>query len=108
MPRGENPNSRSNLKRFSSIEARKNGSKGGKISGVSRRNYACLRESFKAKLTDDMANKMFDRLWSLFINHNNLHALGKIIDILGDDANESESEQSIVIVFQNDTNENQS
>ncbi len=37
MPRGENPNSKANLRVLSSEEARKNGSKGGKRSAETRR-----------------------------------------------------------------------
>ena len=44
MPRGENPNSKSNLKVLSPKEARKNGSKGGKRSAETRRELRSFRE----------------------------------------------------------------
>lgn len=54
MPRGDNPNSRKNLKKPSTNEARERGSKGGKASAETRRASASLTESLKKQLTPEL------------------------------------------------------
>ena len=73
------------LKVPSSVEARLNGSKGGKASAMARQNYASLKECFKKKMTDEMKEEAFDKLWNLFIKHNNLNAFDKLKDLVEDE-----------------------
>ena len=44
MPKGDNPNSRKNLKRYTSEEARKYGAMGGKASAKTRGAYNSVKE----------------------------------------------------------------
>lgn len=77
MPRG-NPQ---NFKPLTTEEARKRGSKGGKASAEARRNYATFRECFKHRMTDEMMEKAFDKLWRMFINKGNLNAFDRINEL---------------------------
>lgn len=62
MPRGDNPNSRKNLKRLSSTEARERGSKGGKASGESRRALKTFKELDDEFTTDEERKQMLEML----------------------------------------------
>lgn len=58
MPRGDNPNSRANLKRLSTEEARKRGAKGGRASAKRRKAYASLTEALKDQCTPEVMQKL--------------------------------------------------
>lgn len=62
MPRGDNPNSRANLKRPSTEEARKRGAKGGKASAKRRQAYASLTEALKDQCTPEVMQELTARL----------------------------------------------
>lgn len=62
MPRGENPNSRANLKVKSSKEARELGAKGGKKSGEVRRQLKTFKELDDEFTTDAERKKMLTML----------------------------------------------
>lgn len=62
MPRGDNPNSRANLTRKSSEEARKLGAKGGKKSGEVRRQLKTFKELDDEFTTDAERKKMLAML----------------------------------------------
>ena len=83
MPRGDNPNSRKNLKVPSSKEARKNGQKGGKASGEARTLKKTLSESLKELCTPEELDAMNRRIISM-AKHGNLKAYELIRDGLGE------------------------
>ena len=83
MPRGDNPNSRKNLKVPSSKEARKNGKKGGKASGEARALKKTLNESLKELCTPEELDAMNRRIISM-AKHGNLKAYELIRDGLGE------------------------
>lgn len=61
MPRGDNPNSRANLRTFkdrSVEEVREMNSRGGKRSGEVRRASASLTESLKSQLTPEVMDEL--------------------------------------------------
>lgn len=62
MPRGDNPNSRANLKVKSSKEARELGAKGGKKSGEVRRQLKTFKELDDEFTTDAERKKMLAML----------------------------------------------
>lgn len=65
MPRGENPNSRANLKPQSTRtkkEQREIAKKGGKASGEARRSYATLTQTLKEKCTPEVMEQLTDML----------------------------------------------
>ena len=83
MPRGEHPNSRANLIVPSSIEARKNGAKGGKASAEARAVYKSLNEDLKERCTPERVAKMNERIISM-AERGNLRAYEMIRDGLGE------------------------
>lgn len=62
MPRGDNPNSRANLKRPSSKEARENGKKGGIASGETRAALKSFQQLDKENTTDEERLEMLANL----------------------------------------------
>jgi len=63
MPKGENPNSRANLKMFGSErDARKAGANGGKKSGEVRRALRSFKELDDEYTTDKERKEMLDKL----------------------------------------------
>lgn len=83
MPRGDNPNSRANLRRPSSKEARKNGKKGGIASGEARAVYRSLQEDLREQATPERIAKINNRLLSM-AEHGNLKAYELVRDGLGE------------------------
>ena len=82
MPRGDNPNSRANLKKghpFSEETARKNGSKGGKANALRKTLTATLTEV----CTDERRLNMVSRVVSM-AERGNLHAFEIVRDMLGE------------------------
>lgn len=94
MARGENPNSRANLKIPSSKEARKNGSKGGKASAVAKKKYASIRDCMADNLDDDKRAELFNVLYNRAL-HGNLKALDMIMKMEGSKPKEDKQEQSL-------------
>lgn len=82
MPRGDNPNSRANLTRKSSEEARKLGAKGGKASGEARRALKTFKELDDEFTTDLERKKMLEMLKKRAIQ-GNLKALELYRDTMG-------------------------
>lgn len=84
MPRGENPNSRANLKVPSSKEARKNGKKGGKASAKTRAAMIDIRESLieYSKEHPDRINRALERLVAM-MEHGNLKAFEMYLKLVG-------------------------
>lgn len=80
MARGDNPNSRANLKVPTSSEARKNGKKGGKASAEARRLYADLRECYEKNVDDQKRKAIIDMLINR-AEHGNLKALEILLKI---------------------------
>lgn len=70
--------------------------KAGKASGEARRNYACMRECFRDRLTSEQMEKAFDKLWRLFINKGNLKAFDIIMNVIGE---ETSTTKNITITF---------
>lgn len=58
MPRGDNPNSRANLKRPTTEEARERGAKGGRASAKRRKAYASLTEALKDQCTPEVMQRL--------------------------------------------------
>ena len=82
MPRGENPNSKANLKRFSPKEARENGKKGAKVSAKARRQLKTFRELDIETTTDDERKEMLNML-KLKARRGNLKAFEIYRDTMG-------------------------
>ena len=81
-----NPQNITNLnKRRTAAERKAAAAKAGRASGRARKNYANLRECFKEELTSEMMVQAFDKLWDMFVNHGNLNAFDRIVEIIGDD-----------------------
>lgn len=88
MPRGDHPNSRANLKRLSSKEARKNGKKGGIASAETRAAYKSLNADLREQATPDRIAKINNRLLSM-AERGNLKAYELIRDGLGEKPKET-------------------
>lgn len=83
MPRGDNPNSRKNLKVPSSKEARKNGKKGGIASAEARAATKSLSDTLKEALTDEKRQKISEVLIGRALA-GNLKAFELIRDSIGE------------------------
>ena len=94
MPRGDNPNSRANLRRPSSKEARKIGKKGGKASGESRRALGTFKDAYKRTMTDEDLKAIIERVRDM-ARRGNLNALDRLLKISGEDqvANTEDNDQ---------------
>lgn len=82
MPRGSNPNSKANLskgKRFNEETARK----AGKASAKKRQEYKTFKECFKANMTDEMREELFNMLMNR-ARRGNLKAFELLRDSLGE------------------------
>lgn len=91
MPRGENPNSKKNLKVPSSEEARKNGKKGGIASAKSRKLHRTFREIDLETTTDEDLEEVIKRIVTM-MKHGNLNAVRVYMEMTGMNGNdESES-----------------
>ena len=82
MPRGENPNSKANLRVLSSEEAREQGRKGGQKSVEIRRQLRTFRELDEACTTDDERKEMLNML-KLKARRGNLKAFEIYRDTMG-------------------------
>lgn len=89
MPRGDNPNSRANLKPPTAKEARERGAKGGVASGETRRMLKTFQEIDAETTTDAERKAMLDMLkkrakqgnlkaWELYANYMGLKPAEKI------------------------------
>jgi hypothetical protein len=83
MPRGDNPNSRANLKKLSPKEARKNGKKGGIASVEARAVYKSLNADLREQATPERIARINNRLLSM-AEHGNLRAYELVRDGLGE------------------------
>ena len=84
MPRGDNPNSRANLKVIrSKEEAREKGRKGGIASGEARAVYKSLNEDLRERCTPERLAKMNERIMAL-AERGNIKAYEVIRDGLGE------------------------
>ena len=84
MPRGDNPNSRKNLKIIRSTEeARERGRKGGIASGEARAFYKTLTDDLKERCTPDRIGKMNEKVIAM-AERGNLKAYELIRDGLGE------------------------
>lgn len=105
MPRGEHPNSRANLKRPSSEEARKNGTKGGKASAKRRKAYASLTEALKDQCTPEVMQKLTAMLIEE-VKKGNMRAYELLRDQLGEKPVErvEQTNIDISVEFEGDAN----
>lgn len=87
MPRGDNPNSRANLTKRSSKEARENGKKGGIASGEARRLYKSLNEDLKERCTPERLAKINEKVLAM-AERGNLKAYELVRDGLGEKPND--------------------
>lgn len=83
MPRGDNPNSRANLRRLSPSEARKNGKKGGIASAETRAAFKSLNADLREQATPERIARINNRLLSM-AEHGNLRAYELVRDGLGE------------------------
>lgn len=89
MPRGQNPNSINNLKKFKSGDPASKAaqSKGGRKTAERNRAYKSLREMFRDRLTKEDADVIYDVLYEMITKRKNLKALDRYTAILGDSSN---------------------
>lgn len=98
MPRGDNPNSRANLKTRSSKEARKNGKKGGKASGESRRALGTWKSAYNRTLTDEDLDAILAKVKEM-ARRGNLNALDRLLKISGEDVSENTADNDQIRAF---------
>ena len=98
MPRGDNPNSRKNLIVPTSKQARKNGRKGGKASGESRRALGTFKDAYKRTMTDDDLEAIIQRVRDM-ARRGNLNALDRLLKISGEDLVENTADNDQVRAF---------
>lgn len=93
MPRGSNPNSRKNLKKFGSEDRdpKEYGKRGGEASVESRRIRKTFRELDLEETTDDEIRSMLNMVKKLGAR-GNLNAIKLYVDIVGMETKESSSE----------------
>lgn len=86
MPRGQNPNSLNNLKKFKSGDPASKAaqSKGGRKTAERNRAYKSLREMFRDRLTKEDSDEIYDMLYEMITKRKNLKALDRYTAILGD------------------------
>lgn len=87
MPKGENPNSLSNLVQFSGKsreEVEQIQAKGGRNSGRTRRKFKTFREELKKELTADRGARIVDRLIDM-AERGNINAIKLVLQIIGED-----------------------
>lgn len=95
MPKGDNPNSRANLKPVrNKKEARERGKKGGKASGESRRALGTFKDAYKRTMTDEDLKAIIERVRDM-ARRGNLNALDRLLKISGEDqvANTEDNDQ---------------
>lgn len=92
MPKGDNPNSRKNLKRPTSEEAREIGRKGGLASAKARSVHRTFREIDLEETTDDEVLTMLDAVKKL-AKKGNLNAVKLYCEITGMDTTGNDSDQ---------------
>ena len=97
MPRGDNPNSRANLKRSSPSEARKNGRKGGIASGESRAAFKSLRTEMRERCEPERMGRIVETVLDL-AEGGNLKAFELISRYLDDTAAEEEGSLAAFII----------
>ncbi len=93
MPRGDNPNSRKNLKPINSLgekEKREFIKKGQEASKKVRANYKDMRQSLREILTPEKSDKIMDMLTKK-IEAGNLKALELALKMMGSDISESKT-----------------
>lgn len=89
MPRGDNPNSKKNLKPFQKglpeKEQRELQKKGTKASAKKRQQYASFRECFRSEIDDETRKNIYNKIVKMSAA-GNLNALKMLLEILGEDA----------------------
>lgn len=98
MPRGDNPNSRANLTKLTTKEARKRGRNGGKASGESRRTLGTWKQAYQKTLTDEDLAAILAKVKEM-ARRGNLNALDRLLKISGEDREESAADNDQVRVF---------
>ena len=97
MPKG-NPQNITKLNTKRTPEERKAAAaKAGKASGEARRNYASFKACFREQMTDEMMEKIFNKLMRMFLNKGDLHAFDRIVSILDEEG--SSTAKNITITF---------
>lgn len=97
MPKGDNPNSRKNLKKPTTEEARERGSKGGKASVESRQMRASLNEALREAVTPEVAKQITETIVRK-ARAGNLKAYELIRDGLGEKPTEKVEQISSIVV----------
>ena len=101
MPRGDNPNSRANLKKtsdFTSEQLRERGKKGAKASAESRRALGSWKSAYKRTLTDEDLDAILNKVRDM-AKRGNLNALDRLYRISGEDVEETTYENDQVRDF---------
>lgn len=82
MPKGDNPNSKKNLKTFTAGDPRTKAC-AKKGAAAKHKIYRSLREVFQQELTDENKKKILDVVTNMALE-GNLQALDRLVTILGD------------------------
>ena len=88
MPRGDNPNSRANLKKpsdFTSKELRDRAKKGAKASAEARRQYKTFRESMQELATPEKKAKINSKMLEMAMR-GNIRAFEMVLRVLGENS----------------------
>ena len=103
MPRGDNPNSRANLKPLNTRtkkEQRKIQKKAGKASGESRRTLGTWKQAYQKTLTDKDLAAILAKVREM-ARRGNLNALDRLLKISGEDREENVADNDQVRAFLN-------
>ena len=101
MPRGDNPNSRANLKPLNTRtkkEQRKVQKKGGKASGESRKALGTWKSAYTRTLTDEDLDAILAKVKEM-ARRGNLNALDRLLKISGEDVSENTADNDQIRAF---------
>ena len=94
MPRGDNPNSRANLIVPSSIQARKNGSKGGINKARKDKVIKTFQESMQEAATPEVKDKINKKLLEMAMR-GNIRAVEMVLRIIGENTEDKRDDDNV-------------
>lgn len=101
MPRGDNPNSRANLKPFGTLpekEQRKIQEKGVKASVESRKTLGTFKAAYKRTMSDEDLDAILEKVREM-AKKGNLNALDRLLQISGENRDQTTDDDDQVMKF---------